>query len=318
MRSVKEETSMIRPTINRVLRAPDEYMTSLVANDLINARPWKYIRPRNVKVYSKNALKIAALLMGQVRVKKDNAFCMFSVTASERYRKLGEKEPPKHLTIVNLLDELLIMSMWMFDRHGVESGRNTWHHVRMLDEAQFDPESGLIYLKLSDQLRPYALGLQNNYSTLYIRSILKLESPYDICMYQYLRQFALLKRKVHRASVRQVLDVMFIGNDYVWSVFERDNLKPTLERISKLTELTAKHKAVREGRTDRKRGIVDEIIFYVREEKSPGILEGAVVSKENKLSVSGVISGEKWTLEEIEPEEEVIEEQFTIDEYADQ
>ena len=253
------------PIIRRGLQAPNGYTTALIANALVNARGWRIIRPRNPPPTSKNCLKVEALLRGHVHAKKDSAFAEFSITASNLYHSLGIRRAPPLASILGLLEELASKAVWLCDKHGSKTGKDGWHRVAWFDK-QPRYEAGRIFLQLSDELKPYLLGLEDRYTTQYVQSILALGSVDAIRLYEFLRQFARLWQRSHRVKVRgQLCDVVGFRWDNLWGRFDRDKFRPAIKQIMERTELDISYRPVRMGRTDRKRGAVDEIIIQVHE-----------------------------------------------------
>lgn len=77
-----------------------------------------------------------------------------------------------------------------------------------IDSARYYSKKGEIVLRLSPELKPYLLKLKEAFTTYYLKNVLKLRSFYSIRIYELLKQYeALGKRIMSVEEFRQILKI---------------------------------------------------------------------------------------------------------------
>jgi hypothetical protein len=207
---------------------------------------------------SLNALRLLFVLLFRVRAKSDHEFEEVTLAVSELGRSIGLAYRMSREQAEMLLHELSSVVLTYRDE-----GR--YVAAPFMAISALDHEAGVARLQLNSKLKPFFLGLRS-FRRLH-RSLLGLQSARAMLLYVYLRRFVGLKfQPRHRVALTDLFSTMHINrSETTWATFHKVYLQPAIEEITDKTETSVKYLPERCGRTDRKRGEVQAVIFEVAE-----------------------------------------------------
>lgn len=231
---------------------------------------------RNRPPYSIHVYKVLALLLGQVRARKDAEFQEYTVGTKALYRLLGLKHAPTRDEAGALITELKSFATISF---GPEVDRAvTWMGV-----AEHEHITGAFKLKLSDELKPYILGLRAQFVTQYIQSVLRLRSRYSVLLYGLARGFlGYYEKEQHLVLLDQLIGALHLPLNHPaareWRFLDRDILRLAQAEIHERTELRFQYRPIR-ARPCAKRGPVLSVAFFDVHEERWTVMETSDAAK---------------------------------------
>lgn len=135
---------------------------------------------------------------------------------------------------------------------------------RWLSKAKTNKKSGIATVKLDEDLLPFLLDLQKDFTAYQLLDILPMTSKYSIRLYDLLKSYANLTTWTFGADeLQDMLDSEYKDN---FSDFEKRVLKVAEKEINKYTALNVRHEVAERGRYNK----VTKIKFYIYT-KSKGI-----------------------------------------------
>lgn len=212
---------------------------------------------------SLNAMRIVLCLLFRVHAKRDKAFYTWETTCYDLSRKLGLDYNLNHTQTKRLLMEVkgLVFGLQLNTLFSAET---------IVETAELDTATGDVRLRLNPKLRPCLLNLAR-FRKLY-PSVLKLQTPAAIHLYQHLRRFIGLRNPRHAVPMKDLQRAM--QSSAPWKDFRRKHLDPAIKDINKHTELTVTYEVRR--REGRKRGEIEFLVFTLSERKQLSFKGGAV------------------------------------------
>ncbi|WP_425919461.1 replication initiation protein RepM [Acinetobacter sp. TSRC1-2] len=144
----------------------------------------------------------------------------------------------------------------LFDRyvtyHDVnpKTGKDRSFHCRWVDKIGYEQQSGIIYLRFTQEIVPLITRLEENFTKYELQQVAKLTSAYAIRLYELLIQWRSTgKTPVFNLSIfRQQLGVE--EHQYkTMSNFKSYVLEFALEQVNKFTDITAKYQQHKKGRS---------------------------------------------------------------------
>lgn len=137
--------------------------------------------------------------------------------------------------------------------------------ILLFGQSSYNVDDGLMRVRLSDALKPYALRLKS-YTYGMIASVRRLRGAYAIWLYLFLRRYAQLCKDEIVVPLPALFAALGIspkvGAAREWRRLRQHILEPVQAQIEQKTELRFKFSAVREGGEKRQRGNVHAVRFY--------------------------------------------------------
>lgn len=154
----KEETKEL--SLNK-----DHY--TVMANDIIKGK----------QAMSLQQARLVRLMITQV-VKQDKEFKTYKTTIPELAQALNIPESNMYRDIRDLCESLIRLSV----KIGTNNPKEPWKIFQWVQLAQYNGEE--LTLMLSNQIAPYVLELNKNYTQYQLKNILSMKSFYAIRMYE--------------------------------------------------------------------------------------------------------------------------------------
>ena len=130
-----------------------------------------------------------------------------------------------------------------------------------IDSARYYSKKGEIVLRLSPELKPYLLKLKEAFTTYYLKNVLKLRSFYSIRIYELLKQYESVgKRVISIEDLRKILKLE--GDKYKkYSDFKRFVIMAAQKELKQKTDIYFDFKEKKIGRK------VVELEFFIYRNK---------------------------------------------------
>jgi len=144
----------------------------------------------------------------------------------------------------------------LFDRYvtyhdiNPKTGKDRSFHCRWVDKIGYEPQSGIIFLRFTQDIVPLITRLEENFTKYELQQVSRLTSSYAIRLYELLIQWRSAgKTPIFDLSIfRQQLGVE--AHQYkTMSNFKTYVLDFALKQVNELTDITAKYEQHKKGRS---------------------------------------------------------------------
>ena len=139
-------------------------------------------------------------------------------------------------TIKSLADK----SLWLT----LDSGTETL--VRWINKAWINKKSGIVKIRLDDDMKPYLLQLQERFTQYELLYTLAMRSQYSIRLYELLKSYEYQHRKIF--DIEDLKRILSAENYNRFPDFKRKVLDISLREINDLSDLNATYEIIKEGR----------------------------------------------------------------------
>ncbi len=243
-----------------------------MANDLL----------KGVTSLSLNEHKLLRLLITQIKP-NDKELYLFRVKVSEFSELLGINRNNLYSELDRMTDHL----MREIIRIGDGNPKHYWKKFHLVDVSEYS--DGVITIKLSEELKPYIIGLQKWYTTYRLEEIVHLKSVYSIRIYELI-QYALKDNKPYgdkRATV--YIDIQSIrqttGTEEKYERVSQFQAKVLDLSLRDINEFSAYHVEVEPYREHRK---IVGFYFYIMSK----------AGYEHNLRIAEKENGQQMTIED--------------------
>lgn len=130
-----------------------------------------------------------------------------------------------------------------------KNGRNRSFHCRWVDKIGYEDQSGLVYLRFTQEVVPLITRLEENFTKYEIKQISKLTSSYAIRLYELIIQWRTTQQTpiFELSTFRNQLGLE--PNSYTrMSDFKRNILDFSVAQINENTDITVKYDQHKAGR----------------------------------------------------------------------
>lgn len=144
----------------------------------------------------------------------------------------------------------------LFDRYvtyhdiNPKTGKDRSFHCRWVDKIGYEPQSGIVFLRFTQDIVPLITRLEENFTKYELQQVSRLTSSYAIRLYELLIQWRSAgKTPIFDLSIfRQQLGVE--SHQYkTMSNFKTYVLDFALKQVNELTDITAKYEQHKKGRS---------------------------------------------------------------------
>ena len=144
----------------------------------------------------------------------------------------------------------------LFDRYvtyhdiNPKTGKDRSFHCRWVDKIGYEPQSGIVFLRFTQDIVPLITRLEENFTKYELEQVSRLTSSYAIRLYELLIQWRSAgKTPIFDLSIfRQQLGVE--AHQYkTMSNFKTYVLEFALKQVNELTDITAKYEQHKKGRS---------------------------------------------------------------------
>ncbi len=151
--------------------------------------------------------------------------------------------------IKNLLKSLRDKSVW------VNTGNGTEVTMAWLSKVTINKNSGLINIKLDDDMKPYLLQLRKRFTQYDFIYTLAMRSQYSIRLYELLKSYEWTNS--HEFDVEALKQLLYAETYKNFKDFRRKVLEIAMREIALYSDLNAYYEVVKEGKK------INKLIFYI-------------------------------------------------------
>ena len=139
-------------------------------------------------------------------------------------------------TIKTLADK----SIWLALENGSES------LIRWINKAWIHKKSGIIKIRLDDDMKPYLLQLQERFTQYELFYTLSMRSQYSIRLYELLKSYENLHTKIFDTD--DLKKLLMCENYRNFTDFQRFVLDISMREINNFSDLTIHYKTIKENK----------------------------------------------------------------------
>jgi plasmid replication initiation protein len=126
----------------------------------------------------------------------------------------------------------------------LETGSETL--VRWINKAWINRKSGVIKIRLDDDMKPYLLQLQERFTSYELLYTLAMKSQYSVRLYELLKSYEWRHRQTFQ--IEELKRILSAENYTRFPDFKRYVLDISMREINDLSDLTVTYEIVKEGR----------------------------------------------------------------------
>ena len=122
--------------------------------------------------------------------------------------------------------------------------------IRWIEKPQIKPKSGIIKLRLDEDLKPYLIQLRENYTQYDIVFTLLFKSKYSIRLYELIKSIHFDELNAYTTEIKlERLKVLMGAEVYErYPDFKRFALNPAIDEINKTSDKTVSYIPIKKGR----------------------------------------------------------------------
>ena len=145
-----------------------------------------------------------------------------------------------------------------------ETGKERTFHVRWVDKIGYEQDSGLVFLRFSQDVVPLITRLEANFTSYEIQQISSLTSAYAIRLYEVLIKW----RSTSKTPIMMLSDLRgklgVENNEYeMMSDFKKRVLDIAIDQINEHTDITVNYEQHKAGR------VITGFTFSLKQKKQP-------------------------------------------------
>lgn len=202
------------------------------SNDLIQKSRFQLsLQEQKIILYMISKIKPddEAFMEQEFRVLEFCKVCGIETNSGKNYKNVKD-------TIKALADK----SVWLT----LETGTETL--VRWINKAWVNRRSGVIKIRLDDDMRPYLLQLQERFTSYELLYTLAMKSQYSVRLYELLKSYEYRHRKIF--EIEELKRILSAENYSRFPDFKRYVLDISMREINDLSDLAVTYEIVKDGR----------------------------------------------------------------------
>lgn len=186
------------------------------------------IKPRTAQ---ENALKSDYQLEYEFNIREYCKVCGFDYNNGKNY-----------MSIKDTLKSLRDRSFWVEYPNGDEV------LLAFLQKAKSNRRSGIVQVKIDEDMAPYLFDLGKQFTAYQLRNILGMKSAYSIRLYEVLKSYEFRKKIEFKLDdLKHLFDVEDIKSYEKYSIFRQKVLDVAVKEINELTDIDVSYKTEKIG-----------------------------------------------------------------------
>ena len=168
----------------------------------------------------------------------------FSIQEFCKVCNIDYESGKNYATIKEQIKNIADKSCWI----KTESGKDTL--LRWIEKPYIDENSGIIEIKIDDDMKPFLLQLKENYTQFNLSDTLLFKSKYSIRLYELIESYRYHKLETFERvfEIEELKTILDCNNYKTFKDFNTRALKPAIEEINRYTYLDIKCEYVKEIR----------------------------------------------------------------------
>ena len=222
--------------------------------------------------------KIILYLISKIKP-EDSEFQIYSLSIQDFCKVCGidYKSGKNYKDIRDTVKTLADKSLWV----KLDNGKETL--VRWINKAWIDTNSGIIEIRLDDDMQPYLLQLRENFTQYELIYTLAMKSRYSIRIYELLKSYAYKKQKI-TFDIEELKHQLSAKNYTRFPDFKRYVIEIAMREINDFSDLSVTYDTIKQG----KRYAKIKFTIEIKEELDERL--------ETWANIDGVISPKKISL----------------------
>jgi len=186
--------------------------------------------------------KIILFLISRIKPTDDD-FIYQDFSTSEFCKICGvdSDNGKNYKNVKDTIKALADKSLWLMLDNGTET------LVRWINKAWISKKSGIIKVRLDDDMKPYLLQLQSRFTQYELLYTLAMRSQYSIRLYELLKSYEYTKKPI-RFEIEELKRLLSAGNYTRYPDFKRFVIDIAMREINDLSDLTFTYEIIKTGR----------------------------------------------------------------------
>lgn len=214
--------------------------------NLIQYREYKVIKANDLIQKSRFQLsmqeqKIILYVISKIKP-KENEFILQNFNIPE-FCKICGIDNGNGKNYKNIKDTIKILadkSVWIM----LEDSSETL--VRWINKAWINKKSGIVKIRLDDDMKPYLLQLQERFTQYELLYTLAMRSQYSIRLYELLKSYEFQHKKIF--DIEELKKILSAENYIRFPDFKRKVLDISMREINNLSDITVVYEIIKESR----------------------------------------------------------------------
>lgn len=188
--------------------------------------------------------KLIAGLISEISPEDEN-FKEYDLSISELRKELRITDTRVYETLRETANNLMKKEIVLEEL--TPKGKKKFIVTRIIASAEYVEGEGHIKITFAPVLKPYFLGLRNQFTKYQLKHILNLKGSHSIRIYELLKQYERIGKR--EFEVKVLKELLGVGEGYErFYDFERYVLKPAKKEINEKTDIWIDYKKIKEGR----------------------------------------------------------------------
>ncbi|MEL6255712.1 MAG: replication initiation protein [Bacteroidota bacterium] len=229
----------------QVIDAPGSLVVK--GNQLINSR----------YTLSLAEMRIFLLILVQIG-KNDQEFKRYRIRIRDYAEAIGSRSKSIHKELKNTVRNMLDRKLY------IPKDKGGWLQMNLIASGEYIPEDGILEIEITPKLRPYLLGLKDNFTTYDIKNVLSMQSFYSVRIYE------MLKKEVYHGRgldirVEELREKLDIGQTQYksYNLFKKRVILQAQKELLAKSDLSFEFDEIKEGRR------VARIFFKIQKQERP-------------------------------------------------
>lgn len=142
----------------------------------------------------------------------------------------------------------------------IEKEDGSWKKIGWVNTIEYETKTGLIHVKINEDLKPYLLQLKSNFKSYNLENVLRMKSEYSIRMYEILKQREQIK--IYEIELEELYKILDVPKSYKkYTHFKKRVLEQVEKEINSNTDIKIKYDEIKESRK------VTKLKFYISKSK---------------------------------------------------
>ena len=226
---------------------------------------------------------------------------IITISIAEFCRVIGQDPTTgdNYKRVKNAITKLKRRSLWLYDKE-----TKTETTVDYIDKAKMHIGSGIVEIRLDEDLKPYLINLSRNFTLFSLRNVLAMKSKYSISLYQILKS-QYFKGPVYTVTIEDLKVILDAENYKDFMSFKRRVLLPPLTEINEFSDLKVSVEYIKKGKA------YDKISFAMHNIEEPANR----VARREDSSQNALDDAEEWERRYRNVEKRIDPDQMIIDGY---
>ncbi len=224
-----------------------------------------------------------------------------TISIAEFCRVVGQEPTAgdNYKRVKNAITKLKRRSLWLYDK---ETNRDIT--VDYIQKAIISRGSGIVEIRLDEDLRPYLLNLSRNFTLFSLRNVLAMKSRYSISLYQILKS-QYFKGPEYTVSIADLKANLDAASYTDFKDFKKRVLIPALTEINEYSDLKVSVEYIKKNRA------YDKILFTLHNIEEPANR----VARREDSSPRALDDAEEWARRYYNVEKRIDPDQMCIDDF---